>query len=82
MQIMQKSDSGILYSASDFADFLVCRHMVNLKRINLDAPLQKAETDEQTKLLQNTCGNRGGDGRSFSRFRSGGGHCVDDNIEW
>lgn len=29
-----------------------------------------------------TCGNRGGDGRSFSRLRGGGGHCVDDNIEW
>lgn len=52
MQIMQKTDNGILYSASDLADFLVCRHLVNLKRINLDTPLQKAKADEQTELLQ------------------------------
>lgn len=41
-----------MYSASDLADFLVCRHLVNLKRINLETPLQKTDTDEQAKLLQ------------------------------
>jgi len=49
---MQKTNGSILYSASDLADFLVCHHLVHLKRINLDTPLQKSEVDEQSKLLQ------------------------------
>ena len=49
---MQKSNEGILYSASDLGDFLLCKHLINLKRIDLDTPLQKDEADEQTQLLQ------------------------------
>jgi uncharacterized protein len=49
---MQKSNDGLLYSASDLGDFLLCKHLINLKRIDLDTPLQKDEADEQTKLLQ------------------------------
>jgi uncharacterized protein len=49
---MQKNDGGVLYSASDLSDFLVCRHLIHLKRISLDTYLKKAETDEQVKLLQ------------------------------
>ena len=44
---MQKSSDGILYSASDLGDFLLCKHLINLKRIDLDTPLQKDEVDEQ-----------------------------------
>ena len=46
-QVMQKSSDGILYSASDLGDFLLCKHLINLKRIDLDTPLQKDEVDEQ-----------------------------------
>jgi len=49
---MQKIDGSLLYSASDLADFLVCRHLIHLKRISLVTYLKKAETDEQVKLLQ------------------------------
>lgn len=49
---MQSNDGNILYSASDLAGFQVCRHLVHLKRVNLDTPLRKTEVDEQTKLLQ------------------------------
>ena len=49
---MQKNDGGVLYSASDLSDFLVCRHQIHLKLISLDVYLKKSETDEQVKLLQ------------------------------
>ena len=49
---MQKSSNGILYSASDLADFLLCKHLISLKRIDLDTPLVKDESGDQSRLLQ------------------------------
>lgn len=49
---MQKTDKGVLYSASDLVNFLDCEHLTELDRQHLDTPQEKAEDDEQTMLLR------------------------------
>jgi uncharacterized protein len=41
-----------LYSASDIVNFLECEHLTSLDLIHLQTPLQKTESDDQTKLIQ------------------------------
>ena len=49
---MQKTQTGILSSASDLANFLDRRPLTSLDRIHLVTPLSKAESDEGAMLLQ------------------------------
>ena len=49
---MQKTLSGILYSATDLVNFLECEHLTVLDLQNLETPLPKTEDDEQAKLIQ------------------------------
>ena len=49
---MQKVKGNTLYSASDLVGFLECEHLTTLDLVNLETPLQKAEDDEQAKLIQ------------------------------
>lgn len=46
-------DKGLTYySATDLADFIVCRHITALGLIHLDTPLSRKQADEETKILQ------------------------------
>jgi predicted RecB family nuclease len=49
---MQKSDGGVLYSASDLVNYLECEHLTALDLINLDTPLLRTEDSEEAKLIQ------------------------------
>jgi len=49
---MQKLNGKTLYSASDLVGFLECEHLTTLDLLNLEAPLPKAEDDEQAKLIK------------------------------
>ena len=49
---MQKISSKIFYSATDITHFSDCQHLTWLDRLNLDEPMEKTETDDQTKLIQ------------------------------
>jgi predicted RecB family nuclease len=49
---MQRTENGLLYSASDMLNFLGCRHATFLDLIDLKAPISKAIDDPQLRLLQ------------------------------
>jgi uncharacterized protein len=49
---MNKTSSGIVFSASDLVNFLECRHLTSLDRQHLDTPLPKTPADEQTLLVR------------------------------
>ncbi len=49
---MQKINNQILFSASDLTFFAECPHRTWLDRLHLDSPMEKAEDDEQSKLVQ------------------------------
>lgn len=50
---LQKINNNIVFSASDLTYFAECEHRTWLDRLNLDEPMEKAEDDEQSKLVQN-----------------------------
>ena len=49
---MQKTQTGILSSASDLANFLDRRPLTSLDRVHLETPLSKAEPEDGAMLLQ------------------------------
>ncbi len=49
---MQKISNRIFHSATDLTHFAECQHLTWLDRLNLDEPMEKTATDDQTKLLQ------------------------------
>jgi uncharacterized protein len=49
---MQRIKDQIFYSATDLTRFSDCQHLTWLDRLNLDAPMEKAEDDDQAKLIQ------------------------------
>ena len=49
---MQKIADQVFFSATDLTHFADCRHLSWLDRLNLDQPMEKAESDEQAKLIQ------------------------------
>lgn len=49
---MQKIAEQIFYSATDLTHFADCEHLTWLDRLNLDAPMEKSEGDDQAKLIQ------------------------------
>jgi len=49
---MQKISNQVFFSATDLTHFADCQYMTWLDRLNLDHPMQKAETDDQAKLIQ------------------------------
>jgi len=50
---VQKIDQSVFYSASDLANFLECRHLTQLDRRHLDAPMEKTPDSEDAILIQN-----------------------------
>lgn len=49
---MQKISDQVFYSATDLTHFADCRYLTWLDRLNLDHRMEKAEDDEQAKLIQ------------------------------
>lgn len=49
---MQKQANQVFVSATDLTHFADCQHLTWLDRLNLDHPMEKAEDDEQAKLIQ------------------------------
>lgn len=49
---MHKSNSGVIYSASDLVSFLECEHSTTLDRLDLETPLPRAPDDDESVLLQ------------------------------
>ena len=49
---MQKPAGEIVLSASDLSYFAECAHRTWLDRLHLDHPMEKAEDDDQAKLIQ------------------------------
>lgn len=49
---MQALNGATLFSASDLVNFLECEHTTTLGLVDLVTPLQRAESDESNKLIQ------------------------------
>lgn len=49
---MQKISDQVFFSATDLTHFADCQHLTWLDRLNLDHRMEKAEVDEQAKLIQ------------------------------
>jgi len=49
---VQRTGSGILYSASDLVNYLECEHLTTLDLIDLETPLQRTESSDEAKLIQ------------------------------
>jgi len=49
---MRKTPAGLVHSATDIVNFLECGHITTLDLRNLEAPLEKADEDDQARLLQ------------------------------
>ena len=49
---MQRFGEDVLHSASDVVNFLECEHICHLDRIDLVAPLPRADDDDQARLVQ------------------------------
>lgn len=49
---MQKKENEILYSATDLVNFMQCEHRTTMDMINLETPMEKAESSEEMKLIQ------------------------------
>lgn len=50
--MQKKNTNKLIYAATDLVNYLLCPSITNYGLINLDIPLEKAEDDEQAKLLQ------------------------------
>lgn len=49
---MQKIADQVYFSATDLTHFGDCQHLTWLDRCHLDSPMEKAEDDDQAKLIQ------------------------------
>ena len=49
---MHRDNLRTYFSATDLADFIVCRHITALGLLNLDTPLPRKQDDEETRILQ------------------------------
>lgn len=49
---MQRLNGATLFSASDLVNFLECEHTTTLGLLDLVTPLERAESDEASKLIQ------------------------------
>lgn len=49
---MQKIANQIYFSATDLTHFTDCQYLTWLDRVHIDHPMEKAESDDQSKLVQ------------------------------
>ena len=77
---MQKPAGEIVLSASDLSFFAECAHRTWLDRHHLDHPMEKAEDDEQSKLIQDKGYEH--EERFFGSLKAGGASCVEIDPTW
>lgn len=77
---MQKLAGEIVLSASDLSVFSECAHRTWLDRLHLDHPMEKAEDDEQTRLIQGK--GFAHEERFFEALKQGTGSCVEIDTDW
>lgn len=77
---MQKPAGEIVLSASDLSFFAECAHRTWLDRRHLDHPMEKADDDDQAKLIQ----GKGYDHeeRFFAMLKEGAETCVEIGADW
>lgn len=73
--ILQKVKGSILFSASDITYFAECQHRTWLDRLHLDAPMEKAIDDEQSKLVQ--AKGFAHEAAFFAKLQAQHAHCVE-----
>jgi uncharacterized protein len=72
---MHRDNNRTYFSATDLADFIVCRHITTLGLKNLETPLQKKPADEETKILQDLGIKH--EKNYFEKLKAGGKHVVE-----
>lgn len=77
---MQKPAGEIVLSASDLSFFAECAHRTWLDRHHLDHPMEKAEDDDQAKLIQDKGYEH--EERFFATLKEGAGTCVEIDTDW
>lgn len=77
---MQKTAGEIVLSASDLSVFAECAHRTWLDRLHLDSPMEKAEDDDQAKLIQGKGYEH--EERFFATLKQGTGSCVEIDTDW
>lgn len=77
---MQKAAGEIVLSASDLSVFAECAHRTWLDRRDLDSPMEKAEDDDQAKLVQGKGYEH--EERFFATLKQGAGTCVEIDTDW
>lgn len=77
---MQKPAGEIVLSASDLSFFSECAHRTWLDRHHLDHPMEKAEDDDQAKLIQDKGYEH--EERFFATLKEGAGTCVEIDTDW
>ena len=77
---MQKSAEAIVLSASDLSFFAECAHRTWLDRLHLDQPMEKAEDDDQARLIQGK--GYAHEERFFATLKEGADSCVEINPDW
>ena len=77
---MQKPAGEVVLSASDLSFFAECAHRTWLDRRHLDHPMEKAEDDDQAKLIQDKGYEH--EERFFATLKEGAGSCVEIDTDW
>jgi predicted RecB family nuclease len=77
---MQKPAGEIVLSASDLSFFAECAHRTWLDRLHLDHPMEKADDDDQAKLIQGKGYEH--EERFFAILREGAGSCIEIDTDW
>ena len=77
---MQKMAEEVVLSASDLSAFAECAHRTWLDRLHLDHPMEKAEDDDQAKLIQDKGYEH--EERFFATLKEQVGKCVEIGTDW
>lgn len=77
---MQKPAGEIVLSASDLSAFAECAHRTWLDRLHLDHPLEKADDDDQAKLIQGKGYEH--EERFFANLKERAVSCVEIDTDW
>lgn len=77
---MQKPAGEIVLSASDLSFFAECAHRTWLDRHHLDHPMEKAEDDDQAKLIQGKGYEH--EEQFFATLKEKAASCVEIDPDW
>jgi uncharacterized protein len=77
---MQKPAGEIVLSASDLSYFAECAHRTWLDRHHLDHPMEKADDDDQAKLIQDKGYEH--EERYFATLKEKAASCIEIDTDW